>query len=216
MTTGEFIEALRGVDSAVVSNAAEGLGVRDRTEGYADLRLRRIVAQAEPMVGYAVTVMIDSTTTGRRPDSSGLADLLSAVAASPKPCIVVCQEEGPAPERGCHMGDVVGTKLAHAGVVGVVSGSGIRDVAGVGELGLTAFALGTVVSHGVFTITRVAVDVEVAGMTVRHGDLLHGDGDGLLVVPDDRPAELLRLVEEVLAKEELAKQRSRGAAELTY
>jgi 4-hydroxy-4-methyl-2-oxoglutarate aldolase len=206
MTTDEFIAALRDADSATVSNAVERLGVRDRTEGYSDVRLRCLVPQSEPMVGYAVTVTIDSTTPGLTPDNSRFADLMAAVAASPKPCVVVCAESGPAPGRGCHMGDVVGARLARNGAVGVVSGSGIRDVAGIRELGLTAFALGAVVSHGVWTITAVGVEVEVAGLRIGPGDLLHGNEDGLLVVPGDHPEQLLELIEEIRVRESESKR----------
>ena len=201
MTIEDFVAALRDVDSATVSNAVERLGVRDRTEGYSNLRLRCLVPQPRPMVGYAVTFKVDSTTPGLTPDNSRFGDLMAAVAASPKPCVVVCEEAGPAPELGCHMGDVVGTRLARDGAVGIVSGSGIRDVAGIRELGLTAFALGTVVSHGVWTITAVGVEVEVAGLRIRPGDLLHGNEDGLVTVPGDRPELLLELIEEIRVRE---------------
>jgi regulator of RNase E activity RraA len=197
----EFIAALRGVDSATVSMAVEALGVRNRTEGYADLRLRCLLANAEPMVGYAVTFTVDSTTPDRTPDRAGYQELRAAVAASPKPCVVVCQEAGPHPERGCHMGDVVGTHLSRAGVVGVVSGSGIRDLDGLRALGLSAFALGTVVGHGVWTVTSVGEEVEVAGLRVRTGDLLHGNQDGLGTIPECDPQKLLKLIEEVQAAE---------------
>jgi 4-hydroxy-4-methyl-2-oxoglutarate aldolase len=193
--------ALRGVDSATVANAVELLGVRDRTEGYADLRLRCLVAQPQPMVGYAVTVTVDSTSPGRATGNSLFGELLAAVDRSPKPCVVVCQEAGPAPDRGCHMGDVVGTRLARSGVVGVVSGSGIRDLPGIRAAGLSAFALGTVVAHGVWTIAAVGVPVEVAGLPIRPGDLLHGNEDGLLTVPCDSPRELLRLIDDVRSRE---------------
>jgi 4-hydroxy-4-methyl-2-oxoglutarate aldolase len=205
MGTEEFIDELRRIDSATVSNAVERLGVRDRTQGYADLRMRCLVAQPQPMVGYAVTVTVDSTTPGLSPDNSRFGELLAAVSASPKPCVVVCAEAGPAPERGCHMGDVVGTRLARGGAVGVVSGSGIRDLPGIEAAGLSAFALGTVVSHGVWTIAAVGVEVEVAGLRIRPGDLLHGNDDGLLTVPSDRPEELLELIEEVRARETAAR-----------
>jgi len=208
MNATDFIAALRGADSATVANAVEGLNLRDRTEGYADLRLRCLAAQPEPMVGYAVTVLIDSTTPGRTPDGSRLPDLLAAVASSPKPAVVVCQESGPDPQRGCHMGDVVGAKLAQHGVVGVVSGSGIRDVSGMRELGLTAFALGTVVSHGVWTIGPVGAPVEVAGLSIHQGDVLHGNGDGLVLVPAGQPAELLRLIRDVQAREAQSRQQA--------
>ena len=207
MTDEKFLDALRGVDSPTVANAIEALGVRDPAEGYADLRLRCLVAQHEPMVGYAVTVKVDSTTPGLTPDRSRLSSLLVAVEQAPKPCVVVIEEAGPSPERGCHMGDVVATMLARQGVVGAVSGSGIRDVAGIRELGLTAFALGTVVGRGPWTIIAVGADVEVAGLRVRNGDLLHGNGDGLVSVPDGQRAELLRHIAAVRAKELATKRR---------
>ena len=213
MTDEEFITALRGVDSATVANAIEALGVRDPAEGYADLRLRCLVGQPEPMVGYAVTVTVDSTTPGLTADRSRLSGLLAAVAKAPKPCVVVAQEAGPAPERGCHMGDVVATMLARDGVVGAVSGSGIRDLAGIRAAGLTAFALGTVVGRGPWTVIDVGTEVEVAGLRVRPGDLLHGNGDGLVSVPAGQPAELLRQIAAVQAKELRTKQRVSGVAE---
>ncbi len=198
MTDEEFVDALRGVDSATVANAIEALGVRDPTEGYADLRLRCLVAQPEPMVGYAVTVKVDSTTPGLTPDRSRLSYLIAAVSESPQPFVVVC------------------TMLAHHEVVGVVTGSGIRDVEGIRQLGLTAFALGTVVGRGPWTIMAVGADVEAAGLRVRHGDLLHGNGDGLVSVPSGQPAELLRHIAAVQTKESHTKQRAGGDAEIAY
>src|SRR5258708_3821597 len=97
MTDEEFIAALRGVDSATVANAIEALGVRDPAEGYADLRLRCLVGQREPMVGYAMTVKVDSTTPGLTPDRSRLSGLLPAVSQAPKPRVVVREDAAPAP-----------------------------------------------------------------------------------------------------------------------
>jgi 4-hydroxy-4-methyl-2-oxoglutarate aldolase len=216
MLADEFIAALQSVDSPTVANAIEGLGVRDATDGYADLRLRCLVSQPSPMVGYAVTFKVDSTTPGMTPDRSLLEKLLEAVEASPKPCVVVSQEAGPDVERGCHMGDVIGTRVAHSGAVGVVSGSGIRDVRGIGEVGLSAFALGTVAGRGSWTITDVGVDVHVAGLRVRPGDLLHGDDNGLVSVPTDDPDELVRLIRQVQAKESDSKTRAGDGAPIEH
>ncbi|WAX58477.1 hypothetical protein M6B22_06855 [Jatrophihabitans cynanchi] len=210
MTPDELVEALRRVDSATLANAVEQLELRDATKGYADLRLRCLIPQPVPMVGFAVTVVIDSTTPGRQGDTRLYPDLIAAVERSPKPCVVVCQESGPDPARGCHIGDVVGSRLARHEAVGVVSGSGIRDLAGLRPLGMWAFALGTVVAHGTWTITAVDIEVEVAGLRVRPGDLLHGNEDGLLRVPQERPGELLRLVGAVRERE--ARSRLAGTA----
>ncbi len=206
MDMDEFVGALRRADSATVANAIEGLGIRNRTEGYADLRLRNLVAQPEPMVGFALTMKVDSTSPDLTPDPSGFNHLRRELFTARLPCVAVIQEAGPNPERGCHMGDVVGTMLARNGAVGIVSGSGIRDLDGLRQTGLSAFALGTVVSHGVWTITEAGGEVEVAGLRVRPGQLLHGDGNGLVAVPTERPAELIALIEKVRAHEARRRQ----------
>jgi regulator of RNase E activity RraA len=216
MTPEVFVEALAQIDSPTVANAIERLELRDTTEGYADLRLRRLVDQGKPMVGYAVTFKVDSTTPGMVADRTKLVDLLAAVEASPKPCVVVCQEAGPDLDRGCHMGDVIGTRLASLGAVGVVSGSGIRDLDGIRAVGLSAYARGTVAGRGSWTITEVGGPVEVAGLAVRPGDLLHGDGDGLVQVPVDEPERLLQLIDETRAKESDSRTRAGDGAELAH
>jgi 4-hydroxy-4-methyl-2-oxoglutarate aldolase len=212
--TEPFIRALRGVDSPTVSNAIEGLGLRDKTEGYSDLTLRCVLPQSEPMVGFAVPVRLDSTTPGLDTPpaelQAGLQRLLETLQASPQPTVVVVEEAGPNPDRGCHGGDVMGTALAAHGCVGVVSGSGYRDLPGTRAAGLTIFARGLTVSHGVFTITEINVPVEVCGLTVRPGDLLHGDENGVVIVPLGHEEQLLELVERVRTSEAAAMDRFRA------
>ena len=83
----------------------------------------------------------------------------------------------------------------------MVSGSGYRDLPGTRAAGLTIFARGLTVSHGVFTITDINVPVEVCGLVVRSGDLLHGDENGVVVVPTGHEERLLELVEQVRTAE---------------
>jgi regulator of RNase E activity RraA len=202
MTTDDFIKALRGIDSPTLSNAIEGLELRDKTEGYVDLTLRCLVAQAEPMVGVAVPIRIEAQAM--------LGRLLDTIGGSAQPTVLVVQEAGPNPDKGCHGGDVIGTALAGQGCVGVVSGSGYRDLLGTRAAGLTIFARGLTVSHGVFTITDINVPVEVCGLVVRPGDLLHGDENGVVVVPTGHEERLLELVEQVRTAESAAIARFRS------
>jgi regulator of RNase E activity RraA len=196
------VGALRACDSATVSNAVEELDVRPRNEGYADLRLRCLVAQPAAMVGFAVTVTIDSTSPlPRGGGDTGVPRVIEAITSQPGPTVVVFQEVGPDPLRGCHAGGVMGTAFGSKGTVGFVSNAGLRDLPELDALGLWAFAAGTVVSHGSHTICDVGVEVEVTGLRIRSGDLLHGDGDGLLVVPIEEPERLLGLVEGVRQRE---------------
>jgi len=177
------LAALQALDSPTVANAIERFGVRPRTEGYADRDLRCQFPTRPSMVGYAVTCTADSTTEGRA-EGQGLLGLWEAIAAAPAPVVVVIKDVGPSPRRGCHMGEVMATIARRLGAVGCVSDGGLRDVREVEALGdFQYFCPGLVVSHGQAVILDVNVPVEMHGLPIAPGDLLHGDANGLLSIP---------------------------------
>ena len=178
------LDALRRIDSPTVANAIEAFEVRDQTDGYASLELRCLFPDLPPVVGYAVTCSVDSTSPGQRRPSQDEA-LCRAIAAAPKPCVVVMKDIGPDRLRGCHIGDVLSTLFQRLGAVAAVTDGGVRDLPGVRQRapGFQLFAPGVVVAHGVHTIVEVGMTVSICGLTVRPGDLLHGDANGLVSVP---------------------------------
>jgi regulator of RNase E activity RraA len=136
------------------------------------------------MLGYAVTCTADSTTASRC-DERGLLRLWEAVEAAPKPVVVVIKDIGPERSRSCHMGEVMATTAKALGAIGCVSDGGLRDVKEVAALGgFHYFCPGFVVSHGNPVICEVNVPVTLDGLSVRPGDLIHGDVNGLLVIPE--------------------------------
>lgn len=182
--TVEQLEALRLLDSPTVSNAIEHFGVRPRVEGYAGWELRCAFPELGTMIGYAVTCTADSTTASRR-DERGLMKLWEAVEAAPKPAVIVIKDIGPERNRSCHMGEVMATTAKALGAVGCMSDGGLRDVVEVRALGgFQYFCPGFVVSHGNAVICEVNVPVTLDGLAVNAGDLLHGDVNGVLTIPD--------------------------------
>lgn len=182
--TVEQLEALRLLDSPTVSNAIEHFGVRPRVEGYAGWELRCAFPELGTMIGYAVTCTADSTTASRR-DERGLMKLWEAVEAAPKPAVIVIKDIGPERNRSCHMGEVMATTAKALGAVGCISDGGLRDVVEVRALGgFQYFCPGFVVSHGNAVICEVNVPVTLDGLAVNAGDLLHGDVNGVLTIPD--------------------------------
>ncbi len=178
------IAALAAIDSPTVANAIERFAVRRRVDGYADRDLRCVFPEYGSTVGYAVTCTADSTTEGRA-DGAGLMGLWEALEAAPKPAVVVIADVGPDPRKGCHMGEIMATTARALGAVGCVCNAGLRDVVEVKALGdFQYFCPGFVVSHGQPVILDVNVPVEINGLSIAPGDLLHGDVNGLLVVPD--------------------------------
>ena len=197
----EFLARLHEIDSPTISNAIERLHVRDQTVGYADVSLQCLLPELGTMVGYAVTATMDTSTPGPVPGIGGLVELFKAVEASPQPSVMVFQEVGSTHALGCHCGEVMATIAKRLGCVGVVSDAGVRDANEVRSLGMHYFAEGYVVSHGNFSLRDVGVPVEVAGMPVRNGDLLHGDINGILTVPPELEGRLGETVEAIRSAE---------------
>ena len=191
------IAALQAIDSPTLSNAIERCGVRPRIEGYAGYELRCAFPALGSMVGYAVTCTVDSTTETRE-DRDGLLRLWEAIERAPKPAVIVMTDVGPDPRRGCHMGEVMATTAKALGAAGCVCDSGLRDVAEVNALGdFHYFCAGFVVSHGRAVVLDIGVPVTIAGLPITPGDLLHGDINGLLTVPDIDTDRLLAEVQAV-------------------
>ncbi len=182
--TPEQLAALQEIDSPTISNAIERFKIRPRLEGFAGWELRCMFPEHGSTVGYAVTCTADSTTEGRA-DERGLLRLWAAIEAAPKPVVLVIKDIGPERGRSCHMGEVMATTAKALGAVACISDGGLRDVAEVRALGgFQYFCPGLVVSHGNPIICEVNVPVTLDGMVVAPEDLLHGDANGVLVVPD--------------------------------
>jgi 4-hydroxy-4-methyl-2-oxoglutarate aldolase len=181
----DWCDALRLFDSPTIANAIERFRVRDPTAGFASLTLRCQYPELPPMVGYAVTCTLDSTTPGgRRP--SKLHDLLDLLAAAAKPAIVVCQSVGPDPLRTCFIGEVSALVYSRLGAVGVVTDAANRDREGIHRRSpaLQVFSPGWVASHGNGgSIVDLDLPVSISGLVIEPGILLHGDANGLLTIP---------------------------------
>jgi regulator of RNase E activity RraA len=164
------------------------------------------------MVGVALPVTIDATSdpghTGNR-----VHELLEAVEGAAHPVVVVCHELGPWPNRAAHIGGILGDALLARGAIGVVSDAGVRDLAELRKLGLHIFARGTVIAHANYRVCEISVPVEICGMRVEPGDVLHGDASGLVCLPSSLTAEVAQAARKVLVHE--AEMRRELAARTT-
>jgi 4-hydroxy-4-methyl-2-oxoglutarate aldolase len=196
-----WAEYLTTVDSPTLSNAIEELKVRPPREGFTSIQVRCIFPELGRMCGYAVTAQVESVTESEPFDLNRFVDLYREVDKAPKPAVIVLQEIGGLPEYAAHCGEVMGTVLKRLGAIGLVSDCGVRDIPEVRSLGFHYFARGMVVSHANFRIVRVGVPVNIHGLTVRPGELLHGDENGLLAVPAGHEQELVAAVDNVRSRE---------------
>lgn len=201
METTDLIAFLKTIDTATLANAAELLNTRPRAEGYASLDLKCLFPEFGPMCGYAVTAQVETVTLGAPKSEEAFVELFEAVERSPKPAVVVVQEIGGDRDRATHAGEIMASIFTRLGAIGLVSDCGVRDLTAVRKLGFHYFARGAVASHANYRIVRTGTPVEIEGVTIRTGDLLHGDENGLITIPDAGRERLPELVATILSKE---------------
>jgi regulator of RNase E activity RraA len=196
-----WIEYLKTVDAPTLSNAIELLKVRPHREGFTPLQIRALFPDFGRMCGYAVTAQVETVTQSEGRDVGRFIELYRAVEQSQKPAVIVLQEIGGYPDYAAHCGEMMATVFKRLGAIGLVSDCAVRDVPEVRALGFHYFARGTVASHANFRIVRAGVAVQVCGLAIRPGDVLHGDENGLLLLPSGVEESLPRAVDAVRSRE---------------
>jgi 4-hydroxy-4-methyl-2-oxoglutarate aldolase len=97
------------------------------------------------------------------------------------------------------MGNLMATAAKVRGMAGVVLDGAIRDVWDIRRMGLTVYARSisprTAVGH--YATVAKNIPVECAGVTVRPGDIIVADEDGVVVVPKERAEEVLKKAQEI-------------------
>ena len=101
------------------------------------------------------------------------------------------------------LGGLMATTAKAREMAGMVLDGSVRDVAEVRALGLPVYARGVVPSSSVGRWASVArqIPVECAGVTVKPGDLIVAGEDGVVAVPQEKAAEVLKRAQEIDARE---------------
>jgi regulator of RNase E activity RraA len=155
------------------------------------------------MLGYAVTVKIH----GASPPTGGSShldrtDWWDYVQSIPGPRVVVVQDVSSTIGLGALLGEVHVAILQALGCVGAVTNGSVRDLPAVLGMGFSLFAGSLTVSHSYVHIVEIGAPVEVDGITIRSGDLLHGDIHGVQLVPLGIAAGLPAVAARITAREQ--------------
>lgn len=181
--TDETLAFLREVDSPTIANAVETFDVRDRTEGFIGGHVQCQFPDLGVMVGRALTVTM-SNAPGAVASRDGYWRMWDALEAMDGPVVLAIADASGEPHRVAYAGEVMATIAQRLGAVGMVTDGALRDVDEVRALGFHYFMRFPVVSHANFEITSVGEPIALDGETIRTGDILHGDRNGIVVVPD--------------------------------
>ena len=196
------LQGLQRHDTCTVSNAIETFQVRLRNEGFADASIRCLTRRSTPLVGYAVTVRIRSTN----PPKDGhpyveRTNWWDCFQGLPSPRIVVIQDLDEHPGTGSFMGEVHAGILLALGCAGVITNGAVRDLPALEKSDLQIFAGSVAVSHAYSHIVDMGQPVELGGLTISPGDLLHADVHGVLSVPHEIAADVASVADAIIERE---------------
>lgn len=180
----ETLELLRKLDTCVIANSIEATGVRLRNEGYVDSTIHCLFPELPPLVGYAMPLRV---RTGE-PPTEGLAyldrvDWWEQFLAIPQPRVLVVVDEPGGVASGSILGEVHANIYRALGCAGIITNGAARDLPALRRLGFPVFASHVSVSHAYAHVVAAGEPVTVGGLQIHTGDLLHGDGHGILAIP---------------------------------
>lgn len=191
------LDELAKFPSPTIANAIETFQVRGRLEGVTDGRIRCLFPALGPVVGYACTAAIVSAEPASQPRRVSRRAYWEYLHAFGVPRISVVQDLSPTP-GGAYWGEINSTMHRALGSQGVITNGAVRDLDEVERLGFHFFASGVQVSHGYAHLEDFNCPVELFGMEVKPGDLIHADKHGAVIIPHgvaERVADAARQIE---------------------
>lgn len=198
----EILAALGRYDTPTICNALELVAPERRATGFTTRPLFCARPELPPIVGYARTATIRASRPPADPERQRETQraYYQHVAEPPHPTVTVIEDVDPEPGFGAWWGEVNTNLHRGLGSTGVITNGSIRDLAEIAErFQLLAGSVGP--SHAHVHPVEVGVPVEVAGMRVAPGDLIHADRHGAVVVPPEAAPKLAEAAERVVGSE---------------
>ncbi len=181
-----LLDLLRRVDTPTVCNAIE---VAQGKRGFDDFTRGTMQASApgEAMVGYARTARIQAVAPpAEAPDviKARRMAYYEYMSQGPRPAIAVVQDLDGPDAIGAYWGEINTNVHKAFGLSGALTDGVMRDL---GDLpsGFPVVAGSVGPSHGFVHVVNFDQPVEIKGMSVAPGALVHADRHGAVVIPDD-------------------------------
>ncbi len=209
-TFENLLAKLAGFDTPTIANVIELFDIRPANTGFMDGRIRSQFPELPPMVGFACTASFRSAAPPEKADIyAGITDQLQLMEQLPGPAVMVFQDLDD-PPVGTTFGEIMCSVYQAFGSVGLITSGGGRDLLQVRKLNYPVFTGATICSHAYCHMLHLGEAVRVGGLTVRQGDLLHGDANGVIQIPKEIASEVAEVAGEYVAAERLILDYAQG------
>ena len=113
-------------------------------------------------------------------------------------------------------GDFVIGMAQTLGIGGIVVDGVIRDIVGIKQLNFPVFSRGTTVAaSGKYGVGEINIPISCGGIGLLPGDIIVGDADGVVVVPQASEQNILKKALDKMAKDEARANKISGNVEET-
>lgn len=203
--TPSLLKLLRSVDTPTVCNAIE---VAQGKRGFDAFTRGTMLCSApdEPaIVGYARTAKIAAVAPPTEdPDviKTRRMAYYEYMAAAPMPAVAVIEDTDFPHCIGAYWGEINTTIHKGFGLSGTLTNGVMRDLGDLPE-GFPVVAGSIGPSHGFVHVKEIGCAVDIFGLAVKEGDLIHADRHGAIVIPKDVIDVLEAAIEKLLSTEHL-------------
>ncbi len=197
------LELWRELATGQISDAMDDLGIaRGVISG-----LHTLAAMETPMVGRAFTLRQAPAR-----DAAAKARHVEVARDLAQPDDVIVIDVGGRLDV-CSWGYAHTLRAMTRGAAGLIIDGAVRDVAEIRTTGFALFCRGysPVRSTGALETISMREPVVIGGVQVKHGDLLVGDEDGIICIPDEHADKILAQAQKIAAAEQERDDKLRAA-----
>lgn len=192
----DFADCRTRLSTALLSDVLDGMGWREQVLG----RAIRPLDDGHVLAGRARTALfmdIYEVVEGENPYAMEIA-LIDSLKRDEIP-VFGCGASG----RIAPWGELLSTAAKARGAAGALMDGMVRDVRAIRGMGFPVFhgGIGPLDCKGRGKVAAIDVPVACAGVTVRPGDFIFGDVDGVIVVPQAVETRAVALALEKLSGE---------------